>query len=269
MLGLGGCPQDTRWRQVRVSRSVDHFCSPPSGVRFPPPPPPLRKNLKRWNSRDPHRRVPRKVPQGRGRWAHRSGPSGSARASALLHFKRLGLDRGRLAGAPASSGQTIRRRTWKAPNPAPPEPALRGPLRAPDRGGGAPATAVRPVRLELSPSTGARADARGVSARRCLATDHRPVGFLTVAPGPTGGPLRPPRPTDCALRCYGAGEHSANVRDGGDSVNFRKNPVRGPYLPNGSSRSCRSHPRSPPRRAPHDGAGSETLPARPRAREDS
>jgi hypothetical protein len=56
------------------------------------------------------------------------------------------------------------------------------PPRAPDRGVGAPAAAVRPVRLELSPSTSARADARGVSARRCLATDHRPVGFPTAAP---------------------------------------------------------------------------------------
>jgi hypothetical protein len=46
----------------------------------------------------------------------------------------------------------------------------------------APAAAVRPVRLELSPSTSARADARGVAAPRCLATDHRPVGFLTAAP---------------------------------------------------------------------------------------
>jgi len=35
------------------------------------------------------------------------------------------------------------------------------PPRAPDRGVSAPAAAVRPVRLELSPSTGARADARG------------------------------------------------------------------------------------------------------------
>jgi hypothetical protein len=54
------------------------------------------------------------------------------------------------------------------------------------RGGRGRHAAVRPVRLELSPSPSARADARGVSALRCLAKDHRPVGF--PRPQPTGGP---------------------------------------------------------------------------------
>ena len=36
-------------------------------------------------------------------------------------------------------------------------------------------------------------------------------------------------PADCALRCYGAGELRANVRDRRLGKR-RKNPVRGPYL---------------------------------------
>jgi len=82
------------------------------------------------------------------------------------------------------------------------------PSRAPHRSGSAPTTAGRPVRLELifdsSRTPGhrcrlSRGGGWGVSARRCLATDHRPVGFPTAAPAHGRDPCGQPGPP--IVRC--------------------------------------------------------------------
>ena len=65
------------------------------------------------------------------------------------------------------------------------------PPRAPEASA-APAGSVRAVQLDLRPPTGDRGDARDVFARRCLASDHRPVGFPTAAPLPRQGLCGPP-----------------------------------------------------------------------------
>src|SRR5262245_58784167 len=100
--------------------------------------------------------------------------------------------------------------------------------RAPDRGVSAPAAAVRPVRLELSPSTGAGPTPGGVSARRCLATDHRPVGFPTAAPAQRENPSATPTRRLCAVLLRSTRELGARPR-WGRSVSLRgKRPFIAP-----------------------------------------
>src|SRR5262249_29856472 len=49
-----------------------------------------------------------------------------------------------------------------------------------------------------------------------LTTGHHPVA-LAIGPGPTGCPLRPPRPADHTLRCDGAETLRTSVHEGGPS----------------------------------------------------
>jgi hypothetical protein len=89
---------------------------------------------------------------------------------------------------------------------------------APDRGAGAPAAAVRSVRLELRFACRrrrSRADAsRGRGRRRDPDWVRGQSPDIAGRAPPAEDPLRPPGPADCALRCHGRGENSANLRPG-------------------------------------------------------